>query len=374
MSARPDIPMLASDKPSPSPLAYGGLIKDQWVLIALVVLVVLSSQVQVPEEQQGVKTSVVQKLTIAIIFFINGLTTPTEDLVESIRRWRCHLYVQAMSFFFTSLTMLGLVMALASNRGLMDPELLNGLIILGCLPTAFSVNTIMTRKAGGNATLTLTQSVVGNVIGPFLSLLLVHGYMSISVWDPDVMPRSTGGFGELLKRVFTQFGLTLLLPLAAGQVVRSFSPETAKKIMHDYQVIKLASLSLLVMIWSGYGSAFASHAFADTNEHQLLSVVIICASLFVVWMLVSVAVSITFLGRSDTVAVAFCIPTKSPALGIPLATILFAGCSEEVMAKVYIPLIIFQLIQTCLSNVATLPFRHWKTKTDSQTESNAREL
>lgn len=254
----------------------------------------------------------------------------------------------------------------------------------------------MTRKAGGNATLTLTQSVVGNVIGPFLSLLLVHGYMSISVWYPDVMPRSTGGFGELLERVFTQFGLTLFLPLvscrnscssrmvsaqlthaksqAAGQVVRSFSPEAVKKIMHDYQVIKLASLSLLVMIWSGYDSAFASHAFADTNEVQLLSVVIICASLFVVWMLVSVAVSITFLGRSDTVAVAFCIPTKSPALGIPLATILFAGCSEEVMAKVYIPLIIFQLIQTCLSNVATLPFRHWKTKTDSQTESNAREL
>lgn len=114
-----------------------GLIKDQWVLIALVVLVVLSSQVQVPEEQQGLKTSVVQKLTIAVIFFINGLTTPTEDLVESIRRWRCHLYVQAMSFFFTSLTMLGLVMALASNRGLMDPELLNGLIVLGCLPTAY---------------------------------------------------------------------------------------------------------------------------------------------------------------------------------------------------------------------------------------------
>ncbi|KAK7983647.1 hypothetical protein PG989_011049 [Apiospora arundinis] len=345
-----------------------GVAKDQWVLIVLVVLVVVSSQAQIPQAHQGLKTTIIQNLAIAVIFFINGLTTSTQDLVGNLRRWRCHLYIQAMSFCFTSLTLFGLVSALASNRALMDRNVLNGLIILGCLPTAFSINTIMARKAEGNATLTLTQSVIGNVIGPFLSTLLAHGYTSVNAWYSR--PNSAGGFGDLLLRVFTQFGLTLFLPLVVGQVVQNLFPRIVRRIMHDYQVVKLAPLSQLALVWSGYDSAFASHAFSDTDKVQIVGVVVICVSLFLVWMLVAVAVSSTFLSRSDNVAAAFCIPTKSPALGIPLATIMFAGLSEEEMAKAYIPLIIFQFVQTCLCNMATLPFRYWKTKAGGQRESD----
>ncbi|KAK7962122.1 sodium bile acid cotransporter [Apiospora aurea] len=354
------------------------LIEDQWFLIVLVALVVFSSQVQVPEAQQEAKTRITQYVTIAVIFFINGLTTRTEDLVANIRRWRCHVFIQLMGFFFTSLTMLGLVAAIASNRALLDPLLLNGLVILGCLPTAFSINTLMARKAKGNATLTLTESVFGNAVGPFLSSLLVLGYTSISKWYTEVLPKTDGGLGELLRKIFLQFGLTLILPLAIGQLVQSFFPKVVGKVMHDYQAIRLGSLSLLVLLWSGYDSAFASHAFADVEKTQIFGVVVICLSLFVLWMLVTIAASITFLDREDTIAAAFCIPTKSPALGIPLATILFAGMSVEDTAKVHIPLIIFQFVQTCLSNLASIPLRRWRAKhvyeTDSDTASDAVEL
>lgn len=112
------------------------LIKDQWFLIVLTMLVIFSSQVQVPGDQQGLKTRIVQNLTVAVIFFTNGLATQTRDLMANIRHWSCHVFIQAMGFFFTSLTMLGIVMAIASNRSLLDPLLLNGLVILGCLPTA----------------------------------------------------------------------------------------------------------------------------------------------------------------------------------------------------------------------------------------------
>ncbi|KAK8074620.1 hypothetical protein PG997_009283 [Apiospora hydei] len=242
----------------------------------------------------------------------------------------------------------------------------------------FSINTLMARKAKGNATLTLTESVIGNAVGPFLSSLLVLGYTSISMWYTEVLPKTDGGLGELLRRVFLQFGLTLILPLAVGQLVQSFFPRVVGKVMHDYQAIRLGSLSLLVLLWSGYDSAFASHAFADVEKTQILGVVVICLSLFVLWMLVTIAASVTFLDREDTIAAVFCIPTKSPALGIPLATILFAGMSAEDTAKVYIPLIIFQFVQTCLSNLATIPLRRWRAKlvyeTDSDTASDAVEL
>lgn len=140
-------------------------------------------------------------------------------------------------------------------------------------------------------------------------------------------------------------------------------------LLHDYQFIKLGPLSLLVLIWSGYDSAFESHALADVEKAQIIGVIGICLAVFLLWMFVTIAASVAFLGREDTVAAAFCIPTKSPALGIPLATILFAGMSAEDTAKVYIPLIIFQFIQTCLSNLATLPLRQWGTEAKYQTDS-----
>ncbi|KAK8064676.1 sodium bile acid symporter family protein [Apiospora phragmitis] len=345
-------------------------IKDQWFLIVLVVLVIFSSQIQVPEAQQDLKSRIVQNLTIAVIFFINGLATQTGDLVANIRRWRCHVFIQVVGFVFTSLTMFGVVAAIATNQALMDPLLLNGLVVLGCLPTAFSINTVMTRKAKGNATLTLTESVIGNAIGPFLSSMLVLGYTSIDIWYTEGMPTAAGGLGKLLQRVFAQFGLTLILPLAIGQLVQHFFSETVKKLLHDYHFIKFGPLSLLVLIWSGYDSAFASHAFADVEKTQIIGVIVICVSLFLLWMLVTIATSVAFLGREDAVAAAFCIPTKSPALGIPLATILFAGMSAEDTAKVYIPLVIFQFVQTCLSNLATIPLRRWRAKAACPTDSN----
>lgn len=140
-------------------------------------------------------------------------------------------------------------------------------------------------------------------------------------------------------------------------------------LLHEYKLIKLGSLSLLVLIWSGYDSAFASHALVDVEKAQILGVIGICLAAFLLWMLVTIATSVAFLGREDAVAAAFCIPTKSPALGIPLATILFTGMSAEDTAKVYIPLIIFQFLQTCLSNLATLPLRHWRAEAKYQTDS-----
>ncbi|KAK8072634.1 sodium bile acid symporter family protein [Apiospora saccharicola] len=69
------------------------LTTDQWFLFVLIVLVIFSPQVQVPGAQQGFKTRIVQNLTIAVIFFINGLATQTQDLMANIRHWYCHVFI-----------------------------------------------------------------------------------------------------------------------------------------------------------------------------------------------------------------------------------------------------------------------------------------
>ena len=69
-----------------------------------------------------------------------------------------------------------------------------------------------------------------------------------------------------------------------------------------------------------------------------------------------------WLPREDVIAAAFSIPAKSPALGITLAAVAFAGISDQQSAKICIPLVFYQCIQTCLSSLATVPLRRWQAR------------
>ena len=96
----------------------------------------------------------------------------------------------------------------------MDPGLLVGMIFTGCVPTTISSNIVMTGQAHGNTALTVVQSTLGNLLGPFLSPLLLQMYIASNAWYTDILPKSgEGSYGEIYKRVFKQLGLSIFLPL-----------------------------------------------------------------------------------------------------------------------------------------------------------------
>ena len=187
---------------------------DQWFLLALGCLVLIASQVQVPASRQGKKEIVVTYLCVAVIFIVTGCTLPTRVLIQNYTRWKIHLFVQIQSFLMTSAIVYGVVSLCAMNPKFMDPGLLVGMIFTGCVPTTISSNIVMTRQAHGNTALTVVQSTLGNLLGPFLSPLLLQMYTASNDWYTTILPRSDeGGYGEIYKRVFKQLGLSLFLPL-----------------------------------------------------------------------------------------------------------------------------------------------------------------
>lgn len=131
--------------------------------------------------------------------------------------------------------------------------------------------------------------------------------------------------------------------------------------MDQWNLKKLASLALLVLIWSTYDSAFGTSSFASISGAHIAFLIAILIGLFVFWML-SAFVSVFWLPREDVIAAAFSIPAKSPALGITLAAVVFTGISDEQSAKICIPLVFYQCIQTCLSSLATMPLRRWQAR------------
>lgn len=189
-------------------------ILDQWFLIALGCLILISSQVQVQASQQAKKEIVVTYLCVALIFIITGCTLPTQVLLQNYKRWKIHLFVQVQSFLMTSAVAFAVVGICATNPQFMDPGLLVGIIFTGCVPTTISSNVVMTSQAHGNQPLTVVQSTLGNFLGPFLTPLLVLMYTSSGAWYTKVLPGSgAGDLGKLYRRVFMQLGLSVFLPM-----------------------------------------------------------------------------------------------------------------------------------------------------------------
>lgn len=187
---------------------------DQWFLLAFGCLVLISSQVQVPASRQVEKETVVTYFCVAVIFFVTGCTLPTRILMQNYGRWKVHLFVQTQSFLVTSAVVYGVVSLCAMNRDFMDPGLLVGMIFTGCVPTTISSNIVMTRQAHGNTALTVVQSTLGNLLGPFLCPLLLQMYIAGNGWYTDILPKSgEGAYSEIYRRVFKQLGLSLMLPL-----------------------------------------------------------------------------------------------------------------------------------------------------------------
>lgn len=193
--------------------------QDQWFLIALVILIAIASQHQVPSEQQKLKTTVVSYLCVSVIFFITGCTIKTQVLVDNYKRWKVHLFVQLQCFFVFSLIMFGIVSAAAKNRHFMDPGLLCGMILTGCVATTISSNVVMTGQAHGTQALTVVESTVGNFLGPFLTPLLFKAYLSNGAWYTKVLPNEPGGYAALYQRVFKQLGLSVFVPMVSSLLV-----------------------------------------------------------------------------------------------------------------------------------------------------------
>ncbi|GAB1734372.1 hypothetical protein NU195Hw_g920t1 [Hortaea werneckii] len=343
------------------------ILQGSWFLISLGILIAIASQIQVPPSHQSTKTTIINYLCVTLIFLVTGCTIDTQTLLRNYSKWRTHLYVQTSCFLLTSAVVFAVVTAAATDQEFMDPGLLVGLIFLGCVPTTISSNVVMTRQATGNTALTVVQTTVGNFLGVFITPALVTMYTGVDVWYNSVLPQGQeeqsgdggGRFGEIYARVLKQLSLSLYLPLLVGQLLRHFFPETCQKALVRWKLNKLSMLALLVILWQTYDKAFASQAFSSVPGDNMVFVVFVSLGLLGIFLLLSFGTSYFWLPKKDVVAVCYCVPAKGPAMGVPLATTIFAGIEPVLESKILIPIIIYQGLQVALGTILVPVFRKW---------------
>jgi solute carrier family 10 (sodium/bile acid cotransporter), member 7 len=232
----------------------GNFLLGQWLLIAIGVVIVLAYYFPDVGKTGGIVKSqyTVTYGAVAVIFLVSGLTLPTERLLLHILNWRLHVIVQVTSFLLVSACFFGVTAAISSaGNSSIQTAALVGLVITGCLPTTISSNVVMTKAAGGDDAATMVEVTIGNLLGPFITPLLISRlYLPAIGAFASLSPASDNAtLRPLYARVMKQMGLSVFLPLAVGQLVQFIWPKKTKDICTRFKIAKLGSLGLLCIIW-----------------------------------------------------------------------------------------------------------------------------
>ncbi len=307
------------------PGPFESFLRRNWFLLGMLAAILLG--LLAPEVGRRLNPGSATRLAlIAALFLIAGFTLPSESIGAGLASWRLHLYVQAFLFLLTPalffLTSLPL-------RGLFGPELSAGILALSVLPTTIASCVVFTQVTGGNVMGTLFNAALSNLCGVFLSPLLLA-----------LLLRGTGQSlpGEELRAILRDLSLQILLPLAAGQLLRRFLRALAERgrgFLAQASNALLLGVIFLTMADSAGDPAFLAHLsrapwpFAYLALMQLLMVALAYGG-----------TRLLGFARPDTISACFAAPQKTMALGVPLLTAYFAR-SPLALGLVLLPVLLY---------------------------------
>lgn len=263
---------------------------------------------------------------IALLFFMHGARLSREAVIAGITHWRLHLLVLTVTFAVFPLLGVTLKPVLLH---LVTPELYVGILFLCVLPSTVQSSIAFTAVARGNVPAAVCSASASNLIGIFLTPLLVSLVIV-------VQGEHHSSLDAMLKIVYQ-----LLLPFVAGQILRPWLQAWTEKRASTLKMVDQSSILLVVYV------AF-SEAVVQGLWHQLPPLMLLSLLAISGVMLAIIMVLITFASRrfgfskEDEITIFFCGSKKSLASGVPMAKVLFASGS---VGMVLLPLMLFHQLQ-----------------------------
>lgn len=370
-----------------------------WFLLGLVIVIILARYFPGWGRTGGPirpEYSVKYGIT-SIIFLLSGLALKTKDLLVSVVNYRAHLLVQLTSFIVIPLV----VKAVTSLIGLssFNATLLAGMAVTSATPTTISSNVVMTANSNGSESLALFNAALGNLLGVFISPVIVL----ILLHNSDASP--SGQHGLDYATILRDLGTTILVPIVVGQICLYFFPRSiawAKKVVH---FPTLNSSCLLILVWTVFCDAFYNNTFASVTAGEIIAIGALQG--FTFWMMTfflgfvarvrpakirllkimdenqkhnqrqearleesgasesyhikatnspateglslprtKIQQFVEPMSKEDTVAVLFCGATKSVAMGVPMIKIMYGSSSSSALAGLLAtPLLIYHVEQ-----------------------------
>lgn len=341
---------------------------------------------------------------VIVIFLLSGLGLDVKVMFKTILRWRLHLYVQVVNFIVLPFLAWGIVRFFIAVGASIDEMVYQGWIIALSTSTTVSSNSVMTRNANGNDgagnrkkkiereshgaglvkpydrflinpyslfyCVAVFNAALGNVLGIFISPALMTVFGDDRILFP---PGSARGKPDYIKVLF-QLGLTVLVPLVVGQIIRFLFPVFIKKWSQKLKFPIINSIALLVMVWSVFCDGVASDAFHKLSGADIVA--IIGVDIFMYLFGCALCIFICRLpwpqrfaepawldryrlSRKDAAAVMYCGATKTVSMGIPLINVLYSGTSFGVVGVLSLPLLLYHICQLFIGNFQVSLLKKW---------------
>ncbi|MCS3779263.1 bile acid:sodium symporter family protein [Tsukamurella ocularis] len=265
-------------------------------------------------------------VAIAVLFFLYGARIHPMEALAGLKHWRLHVVI--LGFTFVVFPIIGVLLRFAPEV-LLRPELYAGVLFLTLLPSTVQSSIAFTSIAGGNVPGAIVSASVSNLLGVFITPLLVLALMA------------TTGEVQFHSSSIIDLCLQLLLPFLLGQLLRPWVGGFVKKYAAALKYVDRGSIVLVV--YSAFSAGMREHIWSQVSWVGVVQLIVLSAVLVVVmlWLTRSTAEKLGF-DRADMIAIQFCGTKKSMATGLPMAAVLFAG---QPVGLLVLPLMIFHQLQ-----------------------------
>jgi len=249
-------------------------------------------------------------IAVALIFFLSGIGLKTEQYAYALSKYRFNAYILIYNFGFVSAVVAGISHALKTS-GILSPYLSDGLVACGALPLAVNAVSILTIACNGDEAVAVFNEAVSNMIGVFLSPLLIRGYLG-------KIP------GADLPTIFWKLIVRVLVPLIVGQALR-MSSQKVVEFRNKYKgwFARAQKYLLVFIIYTIFCTTFNNKAGTGIGDVFTLVLVIFILQVF----FLALAWTFTYMFYRDEpklrVVGLFGPVAKTIALGIPLIQSLY---------------------------------------------------
>lgn len=299
------------------------LIPDKFILW-LLGAVALASLLPVRDQA----AALIDGLTLAAIFalfFLHGVRLPREALLSGFTDWRLHAAILGSTFLVFPVGGLALSGLLPD---MLSAQLWTGMLFLCALPSTVQSSIAFTSVARGNVAGAVAAAAFSNLIGVFLTPLLIG--LLLQAQGSDM---SFTGIGKIV--------LLLFLPFVLGHALR---PWLFPLIAHRPRLTTIVDKgTILLAVYGAFSAAMVDGLWRRVPPGEVALVVAAC--LLLLALVLGATLAIGRFGRfsaENRAAIIFCGSVKSLASGVPMARILFPGPTAGL---IILPIMLFHTLQ-----------------------------
>ncbi len=278
---------------------------------------------------------------IALILFLQGLSLAFEKVKSSAGNWRLHVTIQL--FTFVIFPLVGVMFHLGAPLiWKSEPDAIrSGFLFLCVLPSTISTSVVLTAVAHGNTAGALFNAALSNILGVFITPLLVQLLMHTTGQSTPI--------GPLLVKIT----LLTLVPFFVGMFLRRYVHRQVDA--HKAWTTRISNAVIVFIVYTAFCDSVQERIWQQFGAVLTAQVLVGTVLLFgIMSALVFAACRILKLNRGDKIAAYFCSVKKTLAMGVPLAILIFGRRTD--LSLILLPIMFYHPLQLLVNGIFA---NHW---------------